>query len=180
MRYGILSHERAAALPHQSVASEVIQDRRRWKRVPNGTLYGALLHSYVNLYFDARNPMLSRLLYDGYTDLVILRVSQAVLDIPGTIVTDGNAACNNTRFLPSPGGLCDLNRNLIFADDWTDPVTTIYWEKKRIKNAEVLVPGQIDASYILGCYVSTTTTAGELQETARLLNVTVNGRIYFR
>lgn len=35
---------------------EVVQDRRREKRIPGGHL----LHDYANLYFDAHNPMLSK------------------------------------------------------------------------------------------------------------------------
>src|SRR5690348_11779452 len=54
---GVLSHQRARRVRHRSVASEEIQNRRARKRLPNG----ARLHSYANLYFDARNPMMYRL-----------------------------------------------------------------------------------------------------------------------
>jgi ssDNA thymidine ADP-ribosyltransferase, DarT len=176
MSMGILSHQLAAAIPHHSVASERVQDVRRYKQVPNA----APLHSYVNLYFDARNPMLSVLLFEGHTDLVILRISSAALDIPGTIVCDGNAASKYTRFFPSPSGLCYLNKELIFANDWTDSVQVIEWEKKRIRNAEVLVPGRVNVSYIQGCYVSTTCPTEVRQAIPTSLNTTENGRIYFR
>ena len=54
MTHGILSHERAAKLPHRSVALQPVQDRRDQKQVPGGLK----LHQYANLYFHARNPML--------------------------------------------------------------------------------------------------------------------------
>ena len=53
---GILSHKLASKIPHLSVALDVIQERRKNKIIPRGRP----LHDYVNLYFDARNPMLYR------------------------------------------------------------------------------------------------------------------------
>ena len=51
------------------------------------------LHSYVNLFFAVRPPMLAvfdnRLRQD---DLVYLEVSPTVLDLPGVLISDGNAA----------------------------------------------------------------------------------------
>jgi len=85
---GILSHNRAARLKHRSVALEDVQDRRRAKSV----LGGSALHSYANLYFHARNPMMFSLTRERSNDLVVPRVSEAVLDLPDTVVTDGNAA----------------------------------------------------------------------------------------
>jgi hypothetical protein len=147
--HGILSHNQAAQLDHLSVALETVQNRRRGKPVPGGLN----LHDYANLYFDARNPMMFRL--KDRTDLVVLRVSSDVLDIPDTVVSDGNAAAEGTRFHPSPEGLCHLDSGLIFARYWTDPD---YWrqkEKKRVRNAEVLVPNMIPSDYIEDCYVDT-------------------------
>lgn len=59
----------------------------------------------------ARNPMMYRLIHKRHDSLVVLRVSSEVLDIPNldipnTVVTDGNAATYGTRFHPSPEGLC--------------------------------------------------------------------------
>jgi len=74
------------------VALEDVQDRRRGKRVPNGDL----LHSYANLYFHARNPMMYYLVSNGHDDLIVVRVSPAVLDLPDTVLTDGNCASEGT------------------------------------------------------------------------------------
>src|SRR5580704_12288136 len=99
---GIMCHNRARRLAHRSVASESVQRRRRGKSVPGGLS----LHSYANLYFDARNAMMWCL--QGEPDLVVIRVSPDVFDIPDTVITDGNAASGPTRFYPSPGGLRNL------------------------------------------------------------------------
>lgn len=175
MSHGILSHLAAAQYPHTSVASEEVQNIRRGKYVPGA----GPLHNYANLYFDARNPMLFKLKSNGQGDLVVLRVSPAVLDIPGTVVCDGNAACNGTRFFESPAGLSNLDKDLIFAKYWTDDDPWMYYEKKRIRCAEVLVPGYVHASYIQGCYVRTGDHAIQCRAIAASLNILVNGRIYF-
>lgn len=78
MRHGILPHNRAKGLPHKSVALEEVQQRRR-KQVPNARL----LHDYVNLYFNARNPMMFRVVRGGLAkpgELVVFRVSPGVLN----------------------------------------------------------------------------------------------------
>src|ERR1035438_6980712 len=76
---GILCHNRAARLTHTSVASEPVQGIRRGKSVPNGSS----LHSYANLYFHARNPMMFCL--QDLPDLIVIRISSDVLDIPDTV-----------------------------------------------------------------------------------------------
>src|SRR5882672_10387431 len=78
---GILSHERASKIEHESTAMPEIQERRDRKRVPGGLN----LHQYANLYFHARNPMLS---VRRHEDICVLRVSTAVLQIQGTVITD--------------------------------------------------------------------------------------------
>lgn len=149
LKRGILSHERAARIDHESCANENVQDIRRRKRVPNGLP----LHSYANLYFHARNPMMSAI--RDRPDLVVVRVSGAVLEIEDTVLADGNAATAGTRFHPSPEGLANLDSSLIFATYWTDPDYWRYEEKKRVRNAEVLVPNLVPLDYIEGCYVDT-------------------------
>lgn len=95
---GILSHERAARVDHESCANESVQDIRRRKRVPNGRP----LHSYANLYFHAHNPMMSAI--RDRRDLVVIRVSQAVLDIEDTVLADGNAATAGHASIRHPKG----------------------------------------------------------------------------
>lgn len=176
LKRGILSHNRAARIDHRSVASESVQDRRRFKRVPGA----ARLHSYANLYFHARNPMMSRLLYDGHEDLMVIKVSPRVLDISDTVVTDGNAAADGTRFYPSPEGLDNLDRRMIFRKYWTDENSWPVKEWKRARNAEVLVPNVVPSRYIEGCYVDTREKRIRCSECEDLPAVVVRKEIYFR
>lgn len=176
LRYGILSHDRAARIQHASCANESVQERRRGTRVPNG----GRLHSYANLYFHARNPMMYILTANGRDDLVVVRVSQAILDIPDTVLTDGNAASDGTRFYPSPEGLASLDSRLIFAVSWNDPDYWIKQENKRARNAEVLVPDVVASGYIEGCYVDTEQKRLHCQSLDQLPSVTMRREIFFR
>lgn len=149
LQRGILCHNRARRVPHRSIASEEVQGIRRGKPVPRGRS----LHSYANLYFDARNAMMYRL--RNLPDLIVIRVSPEVLDIPDTVVADGNAANLPTRFYPAPDALWRLDSTRIFASSWDDPDPWVKIEKKRIRQAEVLVPDLVPSEYIEGCYVDT-------------------------
>jgi hypothetical protein len=138
IRGGILSHNRAALNKPTSIASPDVQARRESRIVPNGLP----LHDYANLYFTARNPMMY-VLRSQRADLAVLRLTTAVLDIPDTVIADGNAASDSTAFYPSPAGLQNLDRDGIFANSWTDQDVFEYWYKKRVKCAELLIPNRI-------------------------------------
>lgn len=150
MDKGILSHRLVASLPHRSVALASVQNTRARKRVPQGRW----LHDYMNLYLNARNPMMYRR-QEEHGTLCVLRVDCSVLDFPGVVLTDGNAAAGVTAFHPSPEGLRHLNRSRLFATYWTHQDDPIEEERhKRSMCAEVLVPDRILPRYILGAYVS--------------------------
>lgn len=149
LAHGILSHNRVKRLRHRSVAMMDVQERRERKRVPGGRD----LHDYANLYICGRNPMLSKRRSDNKS-LAVLRISTDVLDLPGVVITDQNAACGLVRFRPSPDGLDIVDRELTFAQYWTHENPIEYKDRKARKCAEVLVPDCVAPSYIFGAYVS--------------------------
>jgi hypothetical protein len=173
--YGVLSHNLAARLPHTSVASEPVQDLRAQRRVPGGQP----LHDYANLYFDARNPMMYKR-KNGVVPLAVVRLHPAVLDLPGAVITDGNAASDNTSFSPSPSGLARLDEERVYAEWWDNPD---YWTKvelKRARCAELLVPDRVEPRFILGCYVDRWDRRPECIAQVPGLVVEVNAYVFFR
>jgi ssDNA thymidine ADP-ribosyltransferase, DarT len=179
-RSGLLSHERAKKVEHRSVAMEEIQDRRAHKSVPGGRA----LHAYVNLYFYARNPMLYKR-QGVHADLGVLRISPTVLDLPGVVITDRNAASDYARFYPSPRGLANVEGDLIFAEYWTHPDDQIEeWRHKSIMCAEVLAPDRVGPEHILGGYVSNIDSRdrlhGLMREAGVDLPLTVDQHLFFR
>ncbi|MEJ5259997.1 MAG: DUF4433 domain-containing protein [Anaerohalosphaeraceae bacterium] len=151
IEHGILSNQeiRRRKIPCQSIADENVQNRRKNKSVPGGKP----LHYYANLYFDAHNPMLSRV-RNRNKELCVLRIDTAVMHLPGVVITDMNAASKYARFYPYPGGLKCLDFEMIYARCWLhhDDIF-LGWRHKSVKCAEVLVPVCVERKYIIGAYV---------------------------
>jgi hypothetical protein len=175
LKLGILSNERAAKVPHYSVAMEVVQEKRDLKHVPGGLK----LHQYANLYFHARNPMLFKR-KDAAATLCILRVSTEVTQIEGVVITDRNASSDYVRFLhPSQAALLDYDA--IFAPDWRHPGDQIaYYRHRSQKCAEVLVPHSVEPKYLTGAYVVDETTGLKLQSLGFGLSVSIDSKTFFR
>ena len=147
MQHGLLSHERAAALAHHSVAMQEVQDRRDKKQVPGGLK----LHQYANLYFHARNPMMfSR--KEQAQQLCVLRVSREVMNLDNVVLADQNASSDYVRFLSSEQ-LRAINFDMVYARDWRSDDRITYWRQKAAKCAEVLVPQSVPLALIFGAYV---------------------------
>lgn len=174
MEHGILCHRKARRLRHVSVALQDVQDRRANKKVPGGRP----LHEYVNLYISARNPMLFKR-RPQHQELCVLIVSPDVLDLPGVVITDGNAASGYTIFLPSPSGLRKVDKDLVYAEYWTASDIYRRWEKTRVKCAEVLVPGKVETRFVIGAYASCDATTGRLNGLETGLSVTTNKNLFF-
>lgn len=174
MERGILSLVIAEPLEPESVADPDVQDIRDGKHVPNGRP----LHEYVNLYFDARNPMMYRRLKHK-SRIAVLRVDPQILDSGRVVIADGNAASNGTRFYPSPTGLAALDEDRVYAESWTDQDRWAYFEKKRQRCAEVLVPDVVPVEYVLGCYACDDDVRANCAELAPSVEVKVRKHVYF-
>lgn len=143
------------------------------KTVPGGLR----LHQYANLYFHARNPMLSARRHE---DVCVLRIAVQVLALPGAVITDQNAASNYVRFYaPSQWHLLDFND--IFAREWTHPDDQIreWWHKSR-RCAEVLIPGHVAPDHITGALVVDDAALDKLAQAGFTLPIVVNPDFYFR
>jgi hypothetical protein len=174
-KYGILSHDRAARLMPASVASPGVQERRARIALPNGRR----LHDCVNLYFNARNPMMYSI-RERHLVLCVLRVDPGVIDIPGTIVTDGNAADSFTRFDSPALGLARLDYAELHAQYWSgSPDPFVNEERKRRRCAEVLVPVPVAAEYIRGMYVSCDSVRTNLSLTGISCPIRVSEQMFF-
>lgn len=173
-QHGLLSHNNAARIPHASIADDSVQDRRESRSVPGGLA----LHDYVNLYFHARNAMMY-VRRPSRTSFAVLRVSSAVLDLPGAVIADGNAASAGTKFDASPKGLHGLEEERVYALSWDDDNEWIKKERKRQRCAEVLVPHRVPPEYLLGGYVSAPGGIIACNKLAATLAMEVNGHVYF-
>ena len=172
---GILSHSQAKNIQHSSVAMEDVQEKRTNKTL-NICGRESKLHDYVNLYFDARNPMMYK---RRHHDLCVLRVNPNVLDTEGTIVTDRNAASKEFVYNVA-SSLNIVKKDLVFARSWNHPDAEKKKECGAIKCAEVLVPECIAPTFILGIYIPEHELEGRIKEIYPHISVTVNGDLFFR
>jgi hypothetical protein len=160
---GILSHDGAAALRPVDLSDSAMQDRRRAKEVAYaGVQRPRKLHTYANLFLHGRNSMLKALCARyGHVAVAVVRVSVDVLDAPGAVITDQNAASSYARFYESPAGLAYLSEELVFARGWGDPDRDQidYWRRKSQRSAEVLVPDVVPPEFLLGVLTSCEATS---------------------
>ena len=174
LRRGILSFRRAAKIGHKSIAMNEIQERRAKVVVPGAKP----LHEYVCLYICGRNVMMFKRKHQ-HREICVLRVSPEVLDIPNSVVTNGNASSEYVRFAAAPAGLKIVDRQLAFAESWTDEDQVEYYRKKFAKCAEVLVPDTISAEFIMGAYVSCEHAHDLIREIDENFEVSINPHLFF-
>lgn len=174
--HGLLSHARADKLPHESVAMEEVQARRRNVVLPTGRK----LHEHVNLYLNARNAMMYK--RKGlHLDLCVLRISTSVLDLNGVLVTDRNAASGIALFDEPVAGLGRVDKSRVFARSWIhegDPMAT--YDHRSAMFAKVLVPDRVDPEFIQGAYVSCSEAKERLLKVAGDGRIIINGYLFFR
>jgi hypothetical protein len=175
MNHGILCHQKAKQLNHASVAMQEIQEIRAKRVIPGGRP----IHSYVNLYLCARNPMMCKRAAQ-HKSLCLLRIDTEVLDLPGVVIADGNAASGYTGFWTSKTGLDKIDFDLVFAEWWTDSNQIQQWHKARVKCAEVMVPDRIDPRFVQGAYVSCQESQRLLEEIGFELPITVDHKLFFQ
>jgi len=174
LKHGILSHERASKLPHQSVAMTDVQERRDQVTIPGGLR----LHQYANMYFHARNPMMYKR-KDEAKDLCVLRISTEARHIPGAVLSDQNAASPWARFL-SIEQVLEIDLEAVYATDWRHPDSPLAYQRhKRQKCAEFLVPHQLPLKYIEGAYVVNGDAQQKLVDQAFNLPITVDSDLFF-
>lgn len=175
LEHGLLSNNAVNGVKHSSVALNVVQERREIKSVPNGLK----LHQYVNLYFDARNPMMFRR-KEQVNDLCVLVVKADVLKLEGVVIADRNAASDYVAFRSSPDGLNSLDFDKIYAEDWRDTQNKYnYYYNRSTKCAEVLVPNHISPDYIIKAIVGNQIAQNKLVQTGFSLTIIINPRLFF-
>lgn len=174
LQHGILSHAQASKLPHHSVALQEVQDERDRIQIPGGLA----LHEYANVYFHARNPMMSRRRNEAST-LCVLRVSTEILKIPGAVITDQNAVSKYVKF-SAPDQLKFVDLDYVFAANWKHPDDQIAeWRHSSAKCAEVLIPQRIPPNYLLGAYVVNDTVHAELEALGVDLPIQIQPDLFF-
>ena len=158
--HGILSHKlvEERSIPFTPVYNADIVSTRKQTTTPDGR---SLWH-YANLYFQPRNPMLYRVLYEkDENELAILGIQPGVLDTNDILISTGNAASGASDILPREEGLEAL------AQIW-DTINSEWWNpvdgSKRKIMAECLVPGYVSADLVHTIYLANHKTAEKVKD----------------
>lgn len=176
LEHGILCHNLARKVAHQSVAMQEVQERRKNKVIPGA----GRLHDYANLYFNVRNPMMFKR-KDTHDKICVLAVDPGILLERGVIVSDMNAAIGIARFASPDEGLARLDKDKLFARSWKHPDDLN--EERRHKGlvcAEVLVPKRIPPKFIRGVFVSCEESEADVKALCPLLKTKVEPQLFFK
>lgn len=183
IRYGILCRWRAdkmKSMQPMSISDPDIVQRRAHRYIPVGARRVSL-NRYANLFFNARNAMLYRRMYDHKLCrrvkaelLTVIRISPWVLDLPGVVITDINAAAGvEPRWHSIDEGLANLDYNDLHAERWQD-----YDHKQRMM-AEALIPDRVPSEYLMGAYMVSDDACADTSWSGHL-PVTVKPYMFFR
>ena len=119
-----------------------------------------LLH-YANLFFQPRNPMLYRAVFEnGKEKLAVLEIANKILEEPGVVITDGDATNEITQFdVPSKKTKISQQQRTIIKNEW--------WKEcdgsKRKIMAECLVPDRVKPEYIRSVIVVDDKTTNQVR-----------------
>lgn len=181
---GILSHNRAAGVPHVSVADPGINKNRGRIRFRDN----ATVHDCANLYFNAQNAMLYRVLLEarerGNGDVIcVIGVSNRVLWLAKDVL-DGNAAVAHTRKVEAsvPGHVM-IDRSRVHRTSWYHADKSVADEYERCMMAEVLIRETVPPQYIERVYFRSDAERNqgvELVETPRVQFVVRPGMFFGR
>jgi hypothetical protein len=112
--------------------------------------------------------------------ICVLSVSPAVLDLPGVVVTDRNAASNYVRFAGGANAVAIVDRPLTFAEFWTHPDNPLQeLRHKSAMCAEVLVPDIVPQRFVTGAHVSGLAGARNFDALGLGLGRSINRALFF-
>jgi hypothetical protein len=141
---GILSHDLARDIRHHDLSNRSVQDRRDGRSCD-----GRPLHWFANLYFNPRNAMLAAV-HAANPSVVVLVVSPDVLDLPGVVVFDGNAAVGSSTWWTAAEGLAQIDLDSVRSRYRRNDAGEVDRELRRVTQAEVLVPQRVPPRFIAG------------------------------
>ena len=152
-------------------AEDIIQIR---KNRQHKLFKGRSLWDYANLYFQARNPMLYRVIRTFKAEnIIVLQINSDVIHSGDILITDGNAVSSSTEFFE------DINKGLSSLD--SEQFKKEYWNEsdKRKFMAELLVYNRISPDKIIGIYVANEKAATRIRKEMGPLNIIPDSKMFF-
>lgn len=111
--------------------------------------------------------------------LCVLAISSVIFNFDGTVISDGNAASEYSRFYSPLESIKKLNFNQIYDEWWVSEDPYEQLKRKRIKCAEILVPGEIGYQYIVGAIVVNEQAKCDLESKGFQKKIVVKPSVFF-
>lgn len=177
LEQGLLSHNQVQKHQPKTIYDEDIINLRATIK-PNNT---QTLWDFSNLYFNARNAMLYRVIHEQTIDnIVIIQFKKTVLDYAkqhNSYISIGNAAHNESSFETIDKGLSQLKK---IWKSWNQE----YWNEsdgsKRLMMSELLIEKNIPAKYIDSVYVASEEISNQVKKITNFDNVINEANLFFR
>ena len=159
LKHGILS--RNILIEQGIILKDISNSDIQNKRMRPEAIYGRMIHDYVPLYINPKNPFLgSSKVRESINSLALIEVYPHILvQRDKSLFSDGNAAEKETNFFGNKDELERVNWTLLQNGKWAED------ESKRIMCSEVLIPEGIHRTYIQKIHLSNTDIMEEVMKT---------------
>ncbi|SMN10900.1 ADP-ribose 1''-phosphate phophatase related protein [uncultured Candidatus Thioglobus sp.] len=176
---GLLSHNKIQTLSPKIIYDESIISRR--KDIKPNPEKNETLWDFSNLYFNARNAMLYRVIHEqDLKNIVIIQFNKSVLDYAkrcNGYISIGNAAHSESYFSEITKGLKDLKKIWSF---WNKE----YWSEsdgsKRLMMSELIVQDKIPEDFIDSIYVASEAIGNKIKELTNFSNIITEPNMFFQ
>lgn len=181
LKNGILSHScinkkwwtlKKLILKKITIYDAGLVKKRKEKKINNHSLW-----EYANVYFQARNPMLYRVVKEfGAENIVVLELNSDIINTPSAVITNGNAVSASTQiFEDIEQGLNSLSPEQFEKEYWNEADGS-----KRKIMAEVLIYNHIPKEKIIGVYTANAEVADQIRkDIIGALNIMLNPKMFF-
>lgn len=177
LQHGLLSHNKVQKHNPKTIYDKGIISLRK-KIKPNGK---QTLWDFANLYFNARNAMLYRVIHEQTMDnIVIIQFKKSVLDYAkkhNSYISIGNAAHTESSFETITTGLKLLKK---IWKNWHQEYWNEFDASKRLMMSELLIENNIPAEYIDSIYVASETIGNKIKKLTNFDNVINEANLFFR
>ncbi|KAA0443932.1 MAG: DUF4433 domain-containing protein [Candidatus Thioglobus sp.] len=175
LKNGLLSHNSVQTLTPETIYDKDIINRR--KDIKPNPEKNETLWDFTNLYFNARNAMLYRVIHEQKAkNIVIIQFKKSILDYAkkhNGLISIGNAAHSESSFKQIEEGLKQLKK---IWSVWNKE----YWNKsdgsKRLMMSELLIENKIGAEYIDTIYVESEAASNNI----KFDNIIVQPDLFFQ
>lgn len=169
LKHGIMSHQQIeeTKIPFTKIYDTQIVSSRQYRQTPDNKS----LWEYANVYLQARNPMLYRVLCEkDASEIVIIGIDRSIMANRDSFFSAGNAASYSSDIvsIKDSGNAFKEVKNSLDNEWWND----VDGSKRKIM-AECLIPKKIDPEYLRTIYVSNDTNAEKVKAIANQYKIDV-------